>query len=88
MVKEVTEFLNLPVYTRHGIYVGDVRNVALNTEEQRIDSLIITGTNPALVENSLDVGVPYRWVSAAGDIVILSHFPEMVCVEKEEEEEA
>ncbi|HDS59156.1 MAG TPA: photosystem reaction center subunit H [Thermoplasmatales archaeon] len=88
MVKEATEFLNLPVYTRHGIYVGDVRNVALNTEEQRVDSLIITDTNPDLVEGSRDVGVPYRWVSAAGDIIILSHFPERVCTEEEEEAEA
>jgi len=35
----------------------------------------------------MDVGVPYRWVSAAGDIIILSYFPEMVCSEEEEEEE-
>jgi len=86
MTKEITEFLNMPVYTRSGIYVGEVRNVALNTEEKRIDSLILTGTNPELVENSMDVGVPYRWVSAAGDIIILSYFPEKVYVEGEEEE--
>ena len=87
MTKEITEFLNLPVYTRNGIYVGEVRNVALNTEEKRIDSLILTGTNPEIVENSVDVGVPYRWVSAAGDIIILSYFPEKVSVEEEEGEE-
>ncbi len=87
MTKEITEFLNMPVYTRSGIYVGEVRNVALNTEEKRIDSLILTGTNPELVENSMDVGVPYRWVSATGDIIILSYFPEKVSVGEEEEEE-
>ncbi len=87
MTKEVTDFLNLPVYTRNGIYIGEVRNVALNTEEKRVDSLIITNTNSDLVENSADVGVPYRWVSAAGDIIILSYFPERVSVENEEEEE-
>ncbi|MEA2055159.1 MAG: PRC-barrel domain-containing protein [Candidatus Thermoplasmatota archaeon] len=84
MTKEITEFLNLPAYTRNGIYVGEVRNVALNTEEKRIDSLIITDSNPALVENSVDIGVPYRWVSAAGDIIILSYFPEKVSTEEEE----
>ena len=87
MAKEITDFLNMPTYTRHGVYVGEVRNVALNTEERRVDSLIITNTNPELVEGSVDVGVPYRWVSAAGDIIILSYFPEMVCSEEEEEEE-
>lgn len=87
MAKEITDFLNVPTYTRHGIYVGEVRNIALNTDERRVDSLIITNTNPELVEGSMDVGVPYRWVSAAGDIIILSYFPEMVCSEEEEEEE-
>ena len=87
MAREVTEFLNLPAYTRDGIYVGDVRNVALNTEERRVDSLIITNTNSELVENSADIGVPYRWVSAAGDIIILSYFPEKVSIEGEEEAE-
>jgi len=33
MAKEITDFLNVPTYTRHGIYVGEVRNVALNTDE-------------------------------------------------------
>ena len=87
MAKEITDFLNMPIYTRHGVYVGEVRNVALNAEECRADSLIITNTNPELVEGSVDIGVPYRWVSAAGDIIILSYFPEMVCLEEEEEEE-
>ncbi len=86
MAKEITDFLNAPTYTRHGTYVGEVRNVALNTDERCVDTLIITNTNPELVEGSLDVGVPYRWVSAAGDIIILSYFPEMVSMETEEEE--
>jgi sporulation protein YlmC with PRC-barrel domain len=84
--EEVTTFLKLPVYTREGIYVGHVRNVFLDTEERSISSLLVTNTNPSLVEGSVDVAVPYRWVNAVGDIVILSNFPGKVSMKKEEEE--
>jgi len=87
MTREITSFLNLPVYTNKGIYVGEVRSVRVDTEEDRVDILIITDTNPLLVENSVDVGVPYRWVSAVGDIIILSYFPEKVSTAEEGEEE-
>ena len=83
---EVTSFINLPVYTSKGKYVGEVRNVLLDIDEKRVDKLIVTGTNKELVENGMDVGVPYRWVSAVGDIIILSYFPEHVEMPKEEEE--
>ena len=84
---EVTSFINLPVYTNKGKYVGEIRNVLLDIDEKRIDKLIIRDTNKEIVENGMDVGVPYRWVSAVGDIVILSYFPEKVEMQKEEEEE-
>jgi len=85
MAEEITSFLKLPVYTREGIYVGHVRNVFLDMDEKCVSSLLVTNTNPALVEGTVDVAVPYRWVNAVGDIVILSHFPEKVTTEKKEE---
>ena len=85
-LEEVTTFLKLPVYTREGIYVGHVRNVFLDTDERKISSLLVTNTNPSLVEGSVDVSVPYRWVNAVGDIVILSNFPGKVTTRKEKEE--
>ena len=83
--EEVTSFLKLPVYTREGTYVGHVRNVFFDIDEKRISSLLVTNTNPSLVEGTVDVAVPYRWVNAVGDIVILSHFPEKVTTKKKEE---
>ena len=84
--EEVTSFLKLPVYTREGTYVGHVRNVFLDIDEKCVNSLLLTNTNPSLVEGTVDIAVPYRWVNAVGDIVILSHFPERVTTKKEEEE--
>jgi sporulation protein YlmC with PRC-barrel domain len=80
----VTTFLKLPVYTREGIFVGNVRNIFFDMDEKRVSSLLVTNTNPSLVEGTVDVAVPYRWVNAVGDIVILSHFPEKVMSLKED----
>ena len=84
--EEVTSFLKLPVYTRQGTYVGHVRNVFIDMDEKCVSSLLVTNTNPSLVEGTVDIAVPYRWVNAVGDIVILSHFPERVTTTKKKEE--
>jgi len=83
--EEVTTFLKLPVYTREGKYVGHVRNVFFDMDEKKVSSLLVTNTNPAVVEGTVDVAVPYRWVNSVGDIVILSYFPDKVTTKKKEE---
>ncbi len=83
--EEVTSFLKLPVYTRQGRYVGYVRNVFLDMDEKKLGSLLVTNTNPTLVEGTVDVAVPYRWVNSVGDIVILSYFPDRVTTHKKKE---
>ena len=84
--EEITSFLKLPVYTREGTYVGHVRNVFIDMDEKCISSLLVTNTNPSVVEGTVDVAVPYRWVNSVGDIVILSYFPDKVTTTKKEEE--
>ncbi|HEC75691.1 MAG TPA: photosystem reaction center subunit H [Thermoplasmatales archaeon] len=84
---EVTDFINLPVYTNRGIYVGETRNVLIDIEEKCVAKLIIGETNKEIVENGANVAVPYRWVSAVGDIIILNYFPEKVTMPSETEEE-
>jgi len=83
---EITSFLKLPVYTREGVYVGHVRNIFLDMDEKRISSLLVTNTNPTLVDGNVDVAVPYRWVNAVGDIIILSYFPPKVAAPKKKKE--
>jgi len=85
ITEELTSFLKLPVYTREGVYVGHVSNVFINMDEKCVNSLLVTNTNPSLVEGTVDVAIPYRWVNAVGDIVILSHFPDHVTTKKKEE---
>jgi sporulation protein YlmC with PRC-barrel domain len=85
ITEELTSFLKLPVYTREGVYVGHVSNVFINMDEKCVSSLLVTNTNPSLVEGTVDVAIPYRWVNSVGDIVILSHFPERVTTKKKED---
>lgn len=85
--EEVTSFLKLPVYTRQGKYVGHVRNIFLDMDEKKVSSLLVTNTNPAIVEGTVDVAVPYRWVNSVGDIVILSFFPDKVVSNKKKKED-
>jgi sporulation protein YlmC with PRC-barrel domain len=85
--EEVTSFLKLPVYTRQGKYVGHIRNIFLDMDEKRVSSLLVTNTNPAIVEGTVDVAVPYRWVNSVGDIVILSYFPDKVATTKKKKDE-
>lgn len=87
MSEVVTRFLNIPVYTGRGKYVGSVGNVILDLNTRTAASLLITGTNPSIVDGGRDVAVPYRWVSAVGDIIILSNFPDRVEIAAEEDPE-
>lgn len=84
--EEVTSFLKLPVYTREGRFIGNVHNVFIDMDEKRVSSLLVTNTNPAIVEGTVDVAVPYRWVNSVGDIILLSYFPDKVTIDRKEEE--
>ena len=87
MDTEVTNFINLPVYTQKGRYVGVVQNVILDLPNRRVGSLLLTRTSTKIIEGGRNVAVPYRWVAATGDIVILSHFPDKVVAAKSEDAE-
>lgn len=68
----------LPVYTRTGTFVGHTRNAILDTENRTVEALLVTRTNPDIVEDGMDVAIPYRWVADFNDILVLRHFPDVV----------
>ena len=80
----VSEVIGLEAYTKTGTFLGHIRNVIIDVEESKVESLFIEETNPLLVEDSMPVAVPYRWVQSVGDIVILKYFPKKVVMKKEE----
>ncbi len=88
MLEEVSEMIGIQVYTKTGMYLGTVNNVVMDLEEAKVDGIFVGDTNPLLVEDSRSVNIPYRWVSAVGDIVILRYFPKRVSVSRKEKKEA
>ena len=87
MVTELTAYIGRPVYNHKGTFVGSVGNVVIDLPTRKVGSLLITRANPTLVDGGRDVAVPYRWVTAVGDVVLLSTFPEHVTVVEATEEE-
>ena len=47
-----------------------------------MDGLFIGETNPLLVEESKAVNVPFRWIGAVGDVILLKYFPKRVTTKK------
>jgi len=82
MLEEASNMIGLQVYTSQGIFLGNVSNLVVEVDENKIQGLFVSNTNPLLVEGSKAVNVPYRWISSIGDIVILKYFPKRVAVKR------
>lgn len=87
MVTELTNYVGRYVYNPKGQYVGQVSNVVIDLPSRSVHGLLLTRTNPGLIDGARDVAVPYRWVSSMGDIVLLARFPDHVTVTEEVESE-
>ena len=78
MLTEISELMGMEVYTDRGIALGNVDDLIVETESQKIDGLFIGNPNPLLVEHSKPVSVPFRWIGNVGDIILLNYFPKFV----------
>jgi sporulation protein YlmC with PRC-barrel domain len=82
MLVEMTELMGRQVYTPDGRLLGEVTNVVVDVDGSKIDGLFVEQSSPLLVEDSKPVNVPYRWVSAVNDVVLLKFFPKRVSVKR------
>ncbi len=74
MNAEITSLLGLEVYTQKGIFVGRVDDIVLNPEQGAVSGLALGDVNRDLFDQkSKGIIIPYRWVTAIGDIVIMRH---------------
>lgn len=80
--REITELIGLKVYTHKGFYLGRVVDVQLDVDSSLVWELLLSETNPQLVEGSRDLSIPWRWVKSVSDIVVLKYFPGRVRVRK------
>ena len=88
---EITSLVGRDVYSNNGVYVGEIEDVQLNLDEEAVTALAVTNVNGEVfgshTADSRGVLVPYRWVRAVGDIVIVNEVVERVADESDEEEE-
>jgi sporulation protein YlmC with PRC-barrel domain len=87
MIADITSLFDLNVYTDKGKYVGKVQDVQLEANERKISGLALQNINKDMFDvETKGVIIPYRWVLAAGDIVIIRQ-PNVNLGEKGEVEE-
>ncbi len=74
MHADITSLLGLEVYTQKGIFVGRVDDAVLDPEKGIISGLALGSVNKELFDQkSRGIVVPYKWITAIGDIVIMKH---------------
>ncbi len=74
MQAEVSKLFGLNIYTEKGIYMGKVNDVVLEVAEKKAIGLAATNLNPERFNaGTRGVVVPFRWVTAIGDVVIIRH---------------
>ena len=78
MLDESSEIIGMDIYTPTGIFVGTVTEIGLDTANLRVDGLIVDRPKPAITEPNMIINIPFSWVSAIGDVILLNRFPERV----------
>lgn len=82
MLVEMTELLGRQIYTPDGRLVGEVDNVVVDVDAAKADGLYLSEASPMLVEEDRPVSVPYRWVSAVNDVILLKYFPQRASLKR------
>jgi sporulation protein YlmC with PRC-barrel domain len=85
MLEEASEIENLEVFTPWGVSVGLITSLEVDAESGEISSLFLEETNEKMVENGESILIPFRWIQAVGDIVLLRYFPEDIPVKSMED---
>ena len=89
--QEITTLVGREVYTKNGVFVGEVEDLRLDMDRQSVTGLALREVNDELfgpdVRSSRGVILPYRWVQAVGDVVIVNDVVERLRQPDEAEDE-
>ncbi len=90
--QEITNLVGREVYSNNGVFVGEVEDLRLDLDRQQVTGLALADLNVELfrdaVEGSRGVILPYRWVRAVGDVVLVNDVVERIREADEDEEAA
>ncbi|MFB6268429.1 MAG: PRC-barrel domain-containing protein [Halobacterium sp.] len=74
--QEITSLVGREVYSNNGVFVGEVEDVRLNLDTEVVNGLALSQLNPELFAGEATgekgVIIPYRWVRAVGDVVLIN----------------
>jgi sporulation protein YlmC with PRC-barrel domain len=74
--QEITTLVGREVYTKNGVFVGEVEDLRLDLDVQQVTGLALHELNGELFGPDVDAArgviLPYRWVQAVGDVVIIN----------------
>ncbi|WP_136715278.1 PRC-barrel domain-containing protein [Halorientalis salina] len=88
--QEITALVGREVYSNNGVFVGEVEDVRLDLDDVKVTGLALHQVNGDLfgekVRGTRGVIVPYDWVQAVGDVVLVSDIVERIRTPEDEEE--
>ncbi len=84
MIEETSSLIGLELFTPWGVKVGDVTNIEIDSDKGEVSNIYMEETNENLVEYGDSIMIPFRWIQAVGDIIILKHFPEDLPIKSEQ----
>jgi sporulation protein YlmC with PRC-barrel domain len=74
--QEITTLVGREVYSNSGVFVGEVDDVRLDLDRQSVTALAVSDLSEELfggrVPANKGVMIPYRWVRAVGDVVLIN----------------
>ena len=69
-------FMCKQVFLPDGSLLGLVHVCVVETKEWNCTHLFVNECKPNIVEDGIHVAIPWRWVRAVNDVVILRWFPQ------------
>lgn len=89
--QEITTLVGREVYSKNGVFVGEVEDIRLDLDRQTVTGLALHQLNTELfdaeAQTARGVIIPYRWVQAVGDVVIVNDIIERLHQPDEETNE-
>jgi sporulation protein YlmC with PRC-barrel domain len=88
--QEITTLVGREVYSNNGVFVGEVEDVRLDLGQQSVTGLALGELSQELFAGRVEAGkgvmIPYRWVRAVGDVILINDVVERLEDEDEDEE--
>jgi len=88
--QEITALVGREVYSNNGVFVGEVEDVRLDLGQEQVTGLALGDLNSELFQGNIETGngvmIPYRWVRAVGDVVLINDIIERLKGPEEAEE--